>query len=103
MDCFVASLLAMTEFCSTWSMTLEVIEGFAAVLATPQRLAGGRAEFGEQFGVFRTALRAFHLLLAEQRAAAGSVDRRRDAIFPQLPPSVRAHPVGGPGRRQHGA
>src|SRR5262245_11681742 len=84
-------------------MTLEVIEGFAAAFAAPQRLAGSRAEFGEQFGVFRTALRASHLLLAEQRTSAGSVDRRRDAVLAQLPPSVLAHPVGGPGRRQHGA
>jgi hypothetical protein len=51
------------------SMTLEIIERFAASLAAPQRLAGGRAEFGQQFGILRTALRTGVLLLAEQRAA----------------------------------
>jgi hypothetical protein len=50
-------------------MTLEVIEWLAAALATPQRLAGGRAEFGQQFGILRTALRTGDLLFAEQRTA----------------------------------
>src|ERR1700744_5105102 len=84
-------------------MTLEIIKGFAAALATPQRLAGGRAEFGQQFGISRTALRARDLLLAEQRAAATSGLRRRNAVFAQLAAALVAHPVGGPGRRQHGA
>src|SRR5207237_5180467 len=87
----------------TCSVTLEIVERLAAALAAPQRLAGGRAEFGEQFGIRRAALRACYLLLAEQRAAAGAVDRRRDAVFPQFSPSILAHPVRGPGRRQHGA
>ena len=50
-------------------MTLEIIERLAAAPAAPQRLAGGRAEFGQQFGILRAALRTRHLLLAEQRAA----------------------------------
>src|ERR1700723_2579843 len=84
-------------------MTLEIIKGFTAALATPQRLAGGRAEFGQQFGIFGAALRASHLLLAEQRAAAASSLWRRNALVPGLAAAVVAHPVGGPGRRQHGA
>src|SRR4051794_28898674 len=84
-------------------MTLEIIERFAARLATPQRLAGGRAEFGQQLGIPRTALRARHLLLAEQRAARAGSLRRRDAVLAELVAAVLAHPVGGPGRRQHGA
>src|ERR1700758_18793 len=103
MDCFVASLLAMTMWSASRSMTLEIIEGFAAGLAAPQRLAGGRAEFGQQLGMVRTALRAGYLLHAEQRAARACAHRWRDAVLLQLAAAILAHPVGGPGRRQHGA
>src|SRR5260221_13716129 len=84
-------------------MTLEIIERFAAALAAPQRLAGGLSELGKHFGFFRAALRARHLLFAEQRAAAASRLRRRDAVFPEFAAAIVAHPVRGPGRRQHGA
>ena len=42
---------------ATWSMTLEIVERFAAGLAAPQRLAGGRAELGQQLGIGGAALR----------------------------------------------
>src|SRR5665213_4571965 len=84
-------------------MTLEIIEGFAAALAAPQRLAGGRAEFGQHFCFAGATLRARYLLLAEQRAARVRRLRRRDAVFPEFAAAILAHPVGGPGRRQHGA
>src|SRR5258707_4850396 len=87
---------------TTSSVTLEIIERLAAALAAPQRLAGGRAEFGQQFGVLGTALRARHLLLAEQRAARARCLRRRDAVFPELSPPPHAAPCRGPGRRQPG-
>jgi hypothetical protein len=51
------------------SKTLEIKERLAAAIAAPQRLAGGRTEFGQQFGILRTALRTRDLLLAKQRAA----------------------------------
>src|ERR1700692_3311663 len=79
MDCFAA--LAMTVSCS---MTLKIVERFAAVLAAPQRLAGSRTELGQHFGIFRAALRARHPLHAEQRAAGACSQRRRNAVFPQL-------------------
>jgi hypothetical protein len=50
MDCF--ALLAMTASCS---MAFEIIERLATALAAPQGLAGGGAEFRQQFGVFGTA------------------------------------------------
>src|SRR4051794_7325862 len=84
-------------------MTLEIVERLAAAFAAPQRLAGGRAEFGKHLGIVRTALRARHSLLAEQRTAGACGLRRRDAVFPELAAAILAHPVGGPGRRQHGA
>src|SRR3954468_23303249 len=84
-------------------MTLEIIEGFAAGLAAPQRLAGGRTEFRQQLGILRAALRARHLLLAEQRAARVRGLRRRDAVGTELVAAVLAHPVRSPGRRQHSA
>src|SRR6202012_4236611 len=87
----------------TWSMTLEIIKGFAAALAAPQRLAGGRAEFREQLGVAGAALRARDPLFGEPRAARTRGLRGGDAVFPELAAAVFAHPVGGPGRRQHGA
>src|SRR6476659_6387065 len=70
MDCFAA--LAMTELFgwrSSWSMALEIIERLAAALAAPQRLAGGRAELGQELGVLGTAVRTRDGLLAEQRTA----------------------------------
>src|SRR5262245_48158066 len=101
MDCFAS--FAMTAFSvrcrASLSVTFELVEWFTAALAAPQRLAGGRAEFGERLGIDRAALRARHLKLAEQRAPAGAGDRRGDAVFVQLPPAVLAHPVRGPGRR----
>src|SRR5437763_10505905 len=87
----------------TCSVTLEIVERLAAALAAPQRLAGGRAEFGEPFGILRTASRTCDLLHAEQRAARVRGQRRRNAVFPKLAAAVLAYPVGGPGRRQHGA
>src|SRR5437868_1319326 len=84
-------------------MTLEIVERLAARLAAPQRLAGGRAEFGKHFGIGGAALRTGHLLLAEQRAARTGSLRRRDAVFAEFAAAVLAHPVGGPCRRQHGA
>src|SRR5258708_1587479 len=83
----------------TSSMTLEIIEWLPATPAAPQRLAGGRAEFGEHFGIVGAALRTRHRLHAEQRAAGASRLRRRDAVFLQLAAAVVTHPVGGPGRR----
>src|ERR1700712_139185 len=88
---------------TTSSMALEIVEWLAAALAAPQRLAGGRTEFGEHFGIVGAALRARHRLFAEQRAASASGLRRRDAIRFQLATAIVAHPVGSPGRRQHGA
>src|SRR5438270_8884943 len=87
----------------TLSMALEIIERLATALAAPQRLAGSGAEFGKHFGILGAALRTAHLKLAEQRAARASPPRRRDAVFFQLSAAVVAHPVSGPGRRQHGA
>src|SRR5215467_13609145 len=84
-------------------MALEVIERLAAASAAPERLAGGRAEFREQFGILRATLRTLNLLDAEQRPARACGQRRRDAVVFQLAATVLAHPVGGPGRRQHGA
>src|SRR5882724_1055509 len=84
-------------------MTFEVVERFAAALAAPQRLAGGRAELRQHLGIPGAALRALDLLYAEQRAAGARGLRRGDAVFPELPAAIVAHPVGGPGRRQHGA
>src|ERR1700704_2968940 len=83
------------------SMTFEIVERLAASLAAPQRLAGGRTEFGEHLGILRAALRTRHLLDAEQPSAPTAGARRRDAVFLELAPAVFAHPVGGPGRRQH--
>src|SRR5260370_29491502 len=88
---------------TTCSMTFEIVERFAAAFAAPQRLAGGRAEFRQHLGVLGAALRARHLLHAEQRAAGAGGLRRRDAVRCELAAAVLAHPVGGPGRRQHGA
>src|SRR5665213_3274375 len=84
-------------------MTFKIIERLAATPAAPQRLAGGRAKFGQYFSIPRAALRASHLLLTKKCAAPRSRLRRRDAVFPELLPALLAHPVGGPGRRQHGA
>ena len=63
-------------------MAFEIVERLAAALAAPQRLAGGRTELGQHFGIPGAALRACHLLHAEQRAAGASSLRRRDAVFP---------------------
>ncbi len=49
MDCFAS--FAMKDMI-TISMALKIIEGFTTVLAAPQRLAGGGAEFGKQFVIF---------------------------------------------------
>src|ERR1700722_8822278 len=84
------------------SMAFEIVERLATILAAPQRLAGSRSEFGEHLGIVRAALRTGHLLDAEQSAAGACGPRRRDAIFLELAPAVFAHPIGGPGRRQHG-
>ena len=48
MDCFASLAMTVTV---TASMTLEIIERLAAGLAAPQRLAGGRAEFGKHFSI----------------------------------------------------
>src|SRR3954447_17081590 len=80
------------------SVTLEIIERLATTPATPQRLARGRAEFRQNFGVFGTALGAPHLLHAEQRAAGACGKGRCNAVFPQLAPSILAHPIRGPRR-----
>src|SRR3981081_189779 len=88
---------------TTCSMTFEIVERFAATFAAPQRLAGGRTEFRQHFGILGAALRARHLLQAEQRTAAAGGLRRRDAVRFELAAAVFAHPVSGPGRRQHGA
>src|SRR5436309_1974981 len=82
-------------------MTLEIIERLAAAQAAPQRLARGRAELGQYFGVLGAALRARHLLRAEQRASSTPRLRWGNAIFAELAAAVLAHPIGGPGRRQH--
>src|SRR3954454_23786333 len=84
-------------------MTLEIVERLAAALAAPQRLAGRRAEFRNHLGIAGSALRTADYLLAEQRAAGAGCLRRRDAVFLQLAAAIVTHPVGGPGRRQHGA
>src|SRR5580704_12068753 len=91
------------QWMRTCSVTFEIIERLAAVLAAPQRLAGSRAEFGQYLGISRAALRTRYLLDPEQRAAGASRLRWRDAVFVQLAAAAVAHPVGGPGRRQHGA
>src|SRR6266404_153507 len=90
------------ESTRTRSVTFEIIERLAAALAAPQRLARGRTEFGQHLGIPGAALRARHLLYPEQRAAGATGQRRRDAVLPELAAAVLAHPVGGPGRRQHG-
>src|SRR5712671_6357419 len=87
----------------TISMTFEVVERFAAAFAAPQRLAGSRTELRQHLGILGAALRTGHLLRAEQRTAGARGLRRRDAVFPELAAAVVAHPVGGPGWRQHGA
>src|SRR5687767_2957376 len=104
MDCSasLAMRLRVMMFCQT-SMALEIIDRFAGALAAPQRLAGGRAELAEHLGIHGAALRARHLFDTEQRAAGAAGLGRRDAVFPEFAAAVLAHPVGGPGRRQHGA
>src|SRR5215831_15848594 len=87
----------------TVSVTFEIIEGLAAAPAAPQRLAGGRTEFGQELGVVRAALRTGDRLHTEQRATRTCRLRRRDAVLLELAAAVLAHPVGGPGRRQYGA
>src|SRR6478735_12159685 len=83
LDCFAA--LAMTVgLASCVSMTLEIIERFAAGPAAPERLAGGGAEFGQQLGIRRAALRARNGLLAEQCAARIRSLRRCDAVGMKL-------------------
>src|ERR1035437_10526592 len=79
---------------TTCSVTLEIVERFAAALAAPQRLAGGRTEFGEHFGILGAALRTRNLLYAEQRASAAARLRRRDAVLPELAAARLAPPVG---------
>src|SRR3954470_11663274 len=74
----------------TSSMTLEIVERLAAAPAAPQRLAGRRAEFREQFGIVGAALRTGDDLLAEQRTASTAGLRRCDAIFLQLAAPVVA-------------
>src|ERR1700731_264911 len=66
---------------TTCSMTFEIVERFAAALAAPQRLAGGRTEFRQHFGILGAALRARHLLHAEQRAAGAGGLRRPSSLI----------------------
>src|SRR5713101_6607704 len=66
---------------TTCSMTFEIVERFAAALAAPQRLAGGRAEFRQHLGIPGAALRARHLLHAEQRAAGVRGLRRPSSLI----------------------
>src|SRR5258708_17630776 len=108
MDCFAELVIGWRLAPTRWlamtiSMTFEIVERFAAALAAPQRLAGGRTELRQQLGILRAALRTGHLLYAEQRAARASCLRRRDAVFPELAAAVFAHPVRCPGPCQHGA
>ena len=50
-------------------VALELLERLSACAAATERLASGRTEFGEPFGIARTAVRAGDPFLAEQRAA----------------------------------
>src|SRR5260370_40378057 len=83
----------------TCSGTFEIVDRLAATLASPQRLAGGRAEFREHFGIDGAALRARHLLDAEQCAAGASPLRRGGAVIPELAAADFARPRRGPGPR----
>src|SRR5581483_4049109 len=83
-------------------MTLEIVEGLAAAPAAPQRLAGGRTKFGKYLGILRAALRTGDALYAEQCAPGARRTWRSNAVFAQLAAAILAHPVGGPGGRQHG-
>jgi hypothetical protein len=49
-------------------VTLEIVEGLAAIQAFVQRLAGRRAELAGELGVHRTAVRASDLRLLDRVA-----------------------------------
>src|SRR5882757_10091713 len=100
MDCFAALAMTLRVMTVTrTSVTLEIIKRFTAALAAPQRLAGGRTELRKHLGIAGAALRARHLLHAEQGAAGACGDRRRDTVVTEFAAPFLAHPVGGPGRR----
>src|SRR3569623_1745498 len=87
-----------------FSMALEIVKRFAAGLAAPEGLAGGRAEFGEKLRVLRAAWRTCDRLDAEQRPArarcaplAGG-SRRAPA-----PARSRARSCSSPGSRNRSA
>ena len=85
------------------SVALEVVERLAAGAAAPQRLAGGGAELGQTLRV-----RASRSAGRRPSSTPNSAPRpapgggRGDAVFAQLAAAVLGHPVGRPGRRQHG-
>src|SRR6185436_20572680 len=60
------------------SEALEIVEGFRAGLAAPQRLACGRAELGDSRGVRGPAFGAFHRLLMKQGTRGGTALWRSD-------------------------
>ena len=59
------------------SDAFEIIERFRTGAAAPQRLAGGRAEFGNALRVARAAARTRDVLFAEQRATRRLAFRRK--------------------------
>src|SRR5579862_4952771 len=82
-------------------VTLEAVEGLAAVEATIERLAGRRAEAADFFGMHRPAARTLRGLLA--KALSRRPFRRRcDAVGMEFFAACVADPVRRPGWRQHG-
>src|SRR5690606_20255096 len=85
-------------------MRLEIVEGFATALAAIQRLAGCGAEAADQPRMGGTALWTGNGRVCTPQDAA-QVDRPLhgwgDAVASQRLPALLAHPVRGPGGRQH--
>src|SRR5712692_9895850 len=81
-------------------MAFEIVEGLGAAAAAVERLARGRAEFGEALGLGRAAARAGHGVGAEEGAARHGALGRCDAVFGELAPAFVAQPVGCRGRRR---
>src|SRR5258708_27510457 len=81
-------------------MAFEIVEGLGAGAAAVERLARGRAEFGEALGLGRAAAWAEDRVGAEEGAARHRAGARRDAGCRDPAPALRAHPIGVPRPRE---